>query len=144
MNIGKHFTLEEMTASETAARLGYPNVPGKTETASLTNLVTHILDPLREMIGKPIAVNSGFRSVAVNKAVGGVGDSQHCLGEAADIHVTGMTIGDLFAYIKKSGLPFDQLIDEFGSWVHVSYGPKNRRQTLTARTINGRTVYSAA
>ena len=144
MNVGKNFTLEEMVASETAAKEGILNVPNAGEVQALTDLVAHILDPLRELLGKPVLVNSGFRCVALNKAVGGVADSQHCLGQAADIHVPGMSIGELITYIREHNLPFDQLIDEFGEWVHVSYGPKQRREALVLRSVNGHAQYSFA
>lgn len=144
MNIGSHFTLDELTRSQTAARKGIANNPGASEIACLRELVAHILDPLREKLGKPILVSSGFRSVPVNAAVGGVASSQHCSGQAADINVNGMSVAELAAFIRKLNLPFDQLIDEFGSWVHVSYGPKHRRQVLIARTVGGKTVYTNA
>jgi uncharacterized protein YcbK (DUF882 family) len=77
----KYFTIKELTRTST----GKPNVPGSAETANLTNLVEKVLDPLREAYGKPIRVNSGYRSMAVNMAVGGAATSQHLKGEAADI-----------------------------------------------------------
>src|SRR5690606_28476100 len=96
---------------------------------------------LRDALGTPVLVNSGFRSAAVNKAVGGAATSQHRLGQAADIRVNGMTSAQLARRIAELGLPFDQLIEEFGRWVHVSYGPRHRRQILRATSENGRTVY---
>lgn len=144
MNIGKHFTLEELTVSETAARKGIDNTPNASVIASLTELATHILDPLREKLGVPVLVTSGYRSVELNKAIGGAGTSQHCKGEAADIHVNGMTIRELATAIRSFNLPYDQLIEEFGSWVHVSYSPRNLRQYLIATRVNGRAVYAPA
>lgn len=139
-----HFTLGELTLSQTAVRKGLLNVPGQAEILCLRALVTHILEPLRVHVGKPIVISSGFRCAKLNKAIGGVETSQHCLGQAADITVPGMPVAELAKTIRELALPFDQLIDEFGSWVHVSYGPKHRREVLTARTIGGKTVYAPA
>jgi len=143
MKLGKYFTLEEMTRSQAAARRGLDNSPNSNQLESMKALVRNILDPLREALGRPVNINSGFRSEAVNKAVGGAASSQHRFGEAADIVVPGMTVEQLVARIRALKLPFDQVIDEFGSWVHVSYGPRQRRQVLRARrATNGQTTYT--
>lgn len=129
----KYFTIAELCRSTEADRLGIGNRCTKEHVVYLTALVDNVLDPLRERFGKPIIVNSGFRCPALNKAVGGVANSQHVKGEAVDID-TGTRQGnkELFEIIRKE-LPFDQLIDEKNfSWVHVSYrGEKdNRKQIL--------------
>lgn len=130
----KYFTLQELTASATAKRKGIANIPNSTETAALLSLVHHILDPLREAYGMPIIVNSAFRCVKLNRAVGGTALSQHCKGQAADIRTVENTKESnyrLFQLIQKLGLPFDQLIDEYNySWIHVSFSPRNRRQII--------------
>ena len=131
----KYFTLSKLTASATAKRKGIDNTPNGEQKANLTALVANILDPLREAYGKPIVVSSGFRCTKLNKAVGGVAKSQHTTGEAADIHTLSDRPADnkkLFELIQKLGLPFDQLIDEYGyNWVHVSYSSgKNRKEVL--------------
>jgi hypothetical protein len=114
----KYFTIKELTATST----GKPNVPGAAEVENLTNLVDKLLDQVRERWGKPIRVNSGFRSISVNLAVGGATTSQHLKGEAADI--TGGSPAEnrrLFEMLANGGYVFDQLIDEKNySWVHVS------------------------
>ena len=143
MKVGKHFTLAELTHSQAAARKGLKNSPDAAALESLQLLVQHVLDPLREALGRPIAVSSGYRSPLVNRAVGGASSSQHVLGQAADITVPGMHVTEVVARIRDLGLPFDQLIDEFSSWVHVSYGPRNRRQTLRARRTLTGTKYEA-
>lgn len=130
----KYFTLEELTRSAVATARGIPNVPGENERESLEVLVLALLDPLREIWGAPIYVNSGYRSPALNKAVGGVANSQHMKGQAADI-TTGNTASNrkLFVLIRDGGFDFDQLIDEAdGTWIHVSYisPSENRRQVL--------------
>lgn len=139
MKLSKNFSLDELTVTST----GLANVPNAAEMASLKALALHVLQPLRSALGRPVLVNSGFRSEAVNRAVGGTASSQHRLGQAADIRVAGMSSADLAREIVRLGLPFDQLIEEFGRWVHVSYGPRHRRQVLRATTENGRTVYRA-
>lgn len=143
MKIGKHFTLAELTHSQAAARKGLKNDPDAAALESLQLLVRNVLDPLREALNRPITVSSGYRSPLVNRAVGGASSSQHVLGQAADIVVPGMHVTEVVARIRALGLPFDQLIDEFGSWVHVSHGPRNRRQTLRARRTSAGTKYEA-
>lgn len=140
-----HFTLEELSISTEAARRGIKNTPNNTQKMSLLRLCTKILEPLRVAADKPIIVYSGFRSPEVNRLVGGSYKSQHCKGEAADIVIPGMTVAEVVALIKELNLPFDQLIDEFGRWVHVSHsrtGPQ-RGQVLAARRINGVVKYKS-
>ena len=137
MQLTANFSLAELTVTDR----NMPNVPNEAEVASLRSLAEMILQPLRDALGKPVRVNSAFRSEAVNRAVGGTATSQHRLGQAADIHVQGMTSVEVAKTIVALGLPFDQVIEEFGSWVHVSYGPRRRRQQLTAVKRSGKTVY---
>jgi hypothetical protein len=125
----KHFTLKELTVTGT----GMPNVPGTTETENLINLVDKLLDPLREQWGKPIRVNSGYRCLSVNLAVGGAHTSQHLKGEAADITAGNKEENKKLFELIKSKFVFDQLIDESGyTWLHVSLKRSgvNRRQIL--------------
>lgn len=143
----KYFTIKELTNSATAKRKGIDNRPTQEVTTALVALVDNVLDPLRQAYGKPIVVTSGYRSVKLNKAVGGASSSQHVKGEAADIR----SVSDdpkenkvIFDLIRKLGLPFDQLINEFGyDWVHVSFSRfKKRGQVLSAVKKNGKTIYS--
>lgn len=127
--------MRELTHSATAVRKGIDNTPTAEVKANLTALVANVLDPLREAYGKPIVINSGYRSPRLNKLVGGVARSQHTKGQAADIRGTSATVAEnkkLFNLILKLGLPFDQLINEHGySWVHVSFKESgNRREVL--------------
>ena len=130
----KHFTIAELCKSDTADRKGIDNRCKKEHVANLTALVDNVLDPLREAYGKPIIVNSGFRSPALNKAVGGSATSDHMQGRAADITGGSPTENKkLFNLVQSLGLPFDQLIDEKNfAWVHVSYRSEkeNRKQVL--------------
>jgi zinc D-Ala-D-Ala carboxypeptidase len=139
----EHFTIEEMTHSQTAVRKGLDNTPSPEALSNLKALCKNLLDPIRNLAGNPITVSSGYRSPAVNRAIGGVRTSQHVLGEAADINCSAIGQKKLFDLIRKSGLPYDQCIDEFGSWVHVSFRKsQNRKATLQARKVDGKTVYT--
>jgi hypothetical protein len=135
-----HFTIEELYASDTAKRLGINNKPTIQKMINLVYLAAFVLEPLRVAMGRPINISSGFRCEQLNKAVGGVYNSQHLKGQAADINIDGdMAFGrKVFDYIKNH-LPFDQLIWEHnpktGSyWVHVSFVypdfGKNRRKVI--------------
>ena len=134
-----HFTIEELYASDTAKRLGIDNKPSVQRMVNLVYLAAFILEPLRVAMGRPINISSGYRCEQLNKAVGGVYNSQHLKGQAADISIDGdMAFGrKVFDYIKNN-LPFDQLIwehDKKGTyWVHVSYVfpdfGKNRKQVI--------------
>ena len=126
-NITMHFTIEELYASKTAKDKGINNKPSVREMVNLVYLCAYVLEPLRKAMGEPIKIGSGFRCQQLNKAVGGVSNSQHLKGQAADLCID----GDIqkgrkwFEYIRKN-LPFDQLIWEknpkTGScWVHVSF-----------------------
>jgi len=126
----KHFTIQELTRSATARRLGIDNTPPSSAVKALQELVHQVLDPLREAWGGPIRVNSGYRCPELNRAVGGTPGSQHQRGEAADITV-GSRSGNrrLLELIKRLDLPVDQCIDEKGCrWIHVSHRTcRNRR-----------------
>jgi zinc D-Ala-D-Ala carboxypeptidase len=120
MNLSEHFTLEEMTHSEIGARKGYDNTPNEKEVANLRRLCG-LLEKVKEVIGnKPVIINSGFRSKQVNDAVGSKDSSQHRLGCAADIRVPGMTPKQIISACILARLPYDQIILEFDSWVHIS------------------------
>lgn len=142
MKVGEFFTLDEFTVSQTATRRGIPNDPPEDVIDSIQALCLKILDPLRRKLGKPIVINSGYRSPELNKAIGGAATSQHCKGEAADIICPGVQVSDLVKAIREMDLPFDQLIDEFEDWTHVSYRPNGRREVLKARRVNGGVTYT--
>ncbi len=130
----KYFTMKELAKSSTANKLGIDNTPTSEASVALSNLVTHVLDPLREMYGKPITVNSGYRCPKLNAAVGGAKNSQHMKGEAADITAGNKTENKKLFELIRDNLPFDQLLNESDySWVHVSYvsSSKNRKQILS-------------
>lgn len=133
MQLTKNFKLSEFIDSAVASREKIDNTPPDSAIQNLILLCGNTLQPIRNLWGKPIHINSGYRSAALNRAVGGVETSQHRTGQAADITV-GSAIENrkLFNLIVQSGIPFDQLIDEQNyKWLHVSYcSTKNRRQIL--------------
>jgi zinc D-Ala-D-Ala carboxypeptidase len=145
MLLTPHFTLGEMIVSQTAVRMGIANTPNSKQVANLKALCVNILEPLRELAGTPINISSGFRNPIVNRLVGGSSNSQHMKGEAADFRVEGLTVQELFDLARTSQLPYDQLIQELDSWVHISFGPRNRRQALIfTKDANNKTVSRVA
>jgi uncharacterized protein YcbK (DUF882 family) len=134
MNLSTNFTLDELTASQTAARKGLDNTPNATEVANLVR-VAALLEEVRALLNKPILINSGFRSKQVNDAVGSRDTSQHRTGCAADIRVPGMTPKEVVEACIAANIGYDQIIEEFGSWTHISVpdSPSKapRKQALT-------------
>lgn len=143
MQLSTHFSLVEMTKSQTALRKGWRNDPPPAAVTALRLLCEQVLEPVRAEFGAVI-VRSGYRSAQLNKAIGGAGTSQHSAGEAADIEVGGLSNFDLADFIRRR-LPFDQLILELytpgqpnSGWVHVSYrAGRLRREVLTATPKKG-------
>ena len=149
--LSANFSMQEFTRSDTAKRRGIDNNPSLEHAEAALELFEHIVQPIREHFGTSIFLSSGYRSHALNKAIGGSQTSQHSKGEAVDIDMDGRKgpeNEDVFHYIRKN-LPFDQLIWEFGDskrpdWVHVSYkkGGPQRGQILAAkRNSSGKTYY---
>lgn len=134
MKLSKYFSLPELTVSETAARRGILNKP---DAKAMENLkaTAAVMDEIREHLGKPVLVTSGFRSEAVNAAIGGSKTSAHCKGLAVDFTCPGFgTPLEVARAVAAMGIEFDQLIHEFGSWVHIGFaepGKKPRKQLLT-------------
>lgn len=136
----KYFTISELCTSAAAERLALHNDPPVWVIRNLEELIRRVLDPLREAAEMPIIVNSGYRSIPVNNAVGGVSTSQHLKGQAADIR--GRTRDEthkLWEIARHSNIPYDQLINEHPdadgrpTWVHISWSPRPRHQVLTIR-----------
>ena len=158
MQLSKNLALSEVTRSETAKRRGISNMPTPEHIENFKKLAENVFQPIRDHFGVPIRISSGYRSEALNKAIGGAGkmvngkyvpSSQHCTGEAIDIDMDGTSITNkqVFDYIKAN-LEFDQLIWEFGTdanpdWVHVSYEStgKQRKQILKAIKKGSATSY---
>jgi hypothetical protein len=120
VNLTPHFTLDELTASESAERNGWDNTPSDAELDNLKRLA-NLLEQVKVVLGgKPIMINSAFRSKKVNDAVGSKDTSQHRIGCAADIRVPGMTPDEVVRKVIASGISYDQVIREFDRWTHIS------------------------
>lgn len=135
MNLSQNFTLQELIYSDTANAYKINNTPSEPVINNLKALCLNVLQPLRNALGCPIIISSGFRCAVLNKKVGGTAASQHLYGQAADFIVPQKNLKDVFNYIK-SHLPYDQLLFEYNSsgdrWIHVSYRAdgKNRRRAI--------------
>ena len=141
MNLTQHFTLAEFTDSPTALRRGISNSPNDTAIGNLQR-VADTLEQVRALFGVPLVISSGYRSAALNAAVGGAKNSAHQTGLAADFTVPGMTPSDTAKAIAKSGIEFDQLIYE-GTWVHIGLSAgAPRREVLTAHFGGGGVTYT--
>ena len=148
--ISEHVSYKEGVYSITATRRGIDNDPNDEQLDNMELIAEKVFEPLREWVSGPIKINSFFRSIELNKAIGGSGKSQHCNGQAIDIDDTFGVVAnsEMYNYIKNN-LDFDQLIWEFGNadnpdWVHVSYVSEesNRRRCLRAERKDGKTTYS--
>ncbi len=140
MMLSKNFSLAELTKSQTAERKGIPNTPTADHIFNLTALCENILQPIRNEFGSFI-VSSGYRSPELCEAIGSKATSQHAKGEAADFEVAGVSNYKLASWIEEN-LPFDQLILECfqggnSGWIHCSYIPDGRKETLTYNRSEG-------
>ncbi|QDG69437.1 D-Ala-D-Ala carboxypeptidase family metallohydrolase [Janthinobacterium tructae] len=142
MNLSPHFSLAELVSSQVATRKGIDNAPAPAIVANLTRLAA-LLEQVRALVGAPITISSGYRSPALNKAVGGASSSAHVLGLAADIGTAKLTPKALALVIRQSDIAFDQLIYE-GTWVHIGLSTgAPRRQVLTAKFAGAGVSYVA-
>ncbi|WP_333992690.1 D-Ala-D-Ala carboxypeptidase family metallohydrolase [Burkholderia orbicola] len=146
MQLTPHFTLEELTRSDTARARQIDNTPTPVAAANLRRLA-QTLERARALLGgRPMQITSGYRSPTLNRAVGGVPTSAHAQGLAADFVCAGFGAPiDVARRLAATELPFDQIINEFSRWVHIGLaadGVVPRRQLLTARKIDGRTTYT--
>tara|TARA_R110000803_G_scaffold205959_1_gene272929 strand:- start:212 stop:673 length:462 start_codon:yes stop_codon:yes gene_type:complete len=148
--ISEHISYKEAVRSDTADRLNIINLPNESELDNMSIISEKIFEPLRSHVGGPIRINSFFRSVELNKAIGGSSTSQHCKGQAFDLDDSYgcMTNAEMYKFVKDN-LDFDQMIWEFGddenpNWIHISYvsQEKNRNRCLKAWKDHGRTRYT--
>lgn len=137
MKLTEHFDLQEFTYSETAKRYGIKNKPKTLIIDNIKILCEEILEPLRLEIGKPIHINSGYRCLKLNEKVGGVPTSQHCLGQACDFVVEGMTPYEVVKVLLELNLPYDQ-VGLYDTFVHISYGERNRRHLFYNKAYKGK------
>ena len=149
MKLSENFSLSEYTKSQTAIRKGIDNTPGDEHLEAAKALFKNVVQPVRDHYG-PTIITSGYRSAALNEAIGGSSTSQHSKGEAVDLEVPGVATAEVCEWIAAN-TEFDQLILEFytpgdtnSGWVHVSYTENgdNRKETLTASKVDGRTHYA--
>ena len=126
-----NFKISELIHSEIAERCKISNMPDIKSLDNILNLIVYCLQPIRDIIAKPMIISSGYRSKALNKKVGGSVNSQHLSGQAVDFTVKNMKPDEIINIIKKNNIEFDQLINEYDRWVHVSFNSgKNRKQIL--------------
>ena len=150
MMLSPHFSLAECTASAKAKQLGIDNTPNAEQLSNMVYLCHRVLEPLRSYFKKPVVVNSMFRSVATNRAVGGSSTSQHCKGEAVDCEIVGIPNNVIADWVSEH-LLFDQVILEFykpseginSGWVHISVrrNGTNRKSKLIALKNGKKTIY---
>jgi hypothetical protein len=143
MNLSKHVTRAEFERSETAINHGIPNFMNEFEIQRAILLCQNVFEPIRAYVGRPIRINSGFRSVATNKRIGGASSSQHCMAEAFDLDLHDR---ELFEWILDN-VEYDQAIyeagnDEKADWFHISYRKgRNRKQALRMIKKGGKSTY---
>jgi uncharacterized protein YcbK (DUF882 family) len=128
-----NFTISELVASDTATRNNIKNVPDNAELDNLLKLIVFCLQPIRDKLGKPMVVTSGYRCSRLNTLLNGSATSDHCYGRACDFVVNGMSVADVVKFIRNSGVPFKQLIEEHSGstvWVHISYDPNNLKKQV--------------
>ena len=125
-----NFKISELIKSDTAIKNNINNMPDINSLDNLLDLIFYCLQPIRDKIKKPMIITSGFRSNLVNKLVKGVSNSQHLKGQAADFIINGMTPTQIIEKIKTCNIDFDQLINEYDRWVHVSYNKNNNRRQI--------------
>lgn len=152
--LSPHFTLEELIRSDTAVRMGIDNTPTDQHKRFLILLCEKVLEPIRAHFNKPVRINSGYRSLALNMVVNPMTTtinrvSKHCYGQAADIEIDGIPNYDLAVWVRDNIPAFHQVILEFytpgqpnSGWVHVSYIPDDlKKECLTATRKDGKLSY---
>ena len=144
MKLTENFSLSEMLVSAAAMRYKYYEqlAPSENVKQNLKELCENVLQPLRDELKKPVHVRSGYRCKRVNIKVGGSHTSQHIKGQAADIQVAGMTTIEICKAVLDLEIEFDQMIEEYGSWVHISFNSRrNRKQVLQKAKGTGYRLY---
>jgi len=150
MKLSENFTLDELTKSQEAIRLGILNEPTNEHITNLILLCKYILQPIRNYFKMPVSISSGYRSPALCEAIGSSAKSQHTKGQAADFEIFGVHNKEVSDWIIQN-LDYDQCILEFwnenepnSGWIHCSYSINgNRKQYLKAQNVNGKIVYSS-
>lgn len=122
-----NFKISELIYSETSIKNNINNMPDINSLDNMLELICYCLQPLREKIKKPMIITSGYRNSEVNKLVGGAANSQHTKGQAVDFVINGMTVEQIINFIKVNNIEFDQCINEYNKWCHISYNKGNNR-----------------
>jgi len=129
-----YFSMSELIHSDTANRYKINNMPDINSLDCMIDLIHYVLQPLRVKAQSAIVISSGYRCKELNMKIGGVGTSQHTKGQAADFLIVGMSVAEAIEFIKKSGIEYDQLINEYDKWVHISFVEgKNRKQCFSIK-----------
>lgn len=123
-----NFKISELIHSDTAIRNNINNMPDINSLDNMLDLIYYVLQPLRNKIGKPMIITSGYRNDRVNRLVGGAKNSQHQNGQAVDFTIKGMSVTQIVEFIKKSGIEYDQLINEYDKWCHISFNKGHNRK----------------
>lgn len=123
-----NFSISELVKSDKAKQNNIINTPGLAELDNMLNLIVYCLQPARELLRKPMIISSGFRCPQLNKLVKGKPNSQHLEGKAADFVVQGETVAGIIFKIQTSNIEYDQLINEYDKWVHISFNKGHNRK----------------
>lgn len=123
-----YFTMSELIHSDTAILHNINNMPDINSLDNMLDLIHYVLNPIRERIKKPMIITSGYRNKEVNRLVGGKDTSQHLKGQAVDFVIQGMKPSEIVYFIRNMYIEYDQLINEYDKWVHISYNKGNNRQ----------------
>lgn len=123
-----NFKISELIHSDTAVLHNINNMPDINSLDNMLDLIFYVLQPLRDRLKKPIIITSGFRCKKVNELIGGKSTSQHLKGQAVDIVVQGMKPSEVVQFIRNTYIEYDQLINEYDKWVHISFNKGNNRQ----------------
>lgn len=148
MQLSKNFTFEELTRTSHTSLLNINQEEAKSFIKPLTDLCEKVLEPLREILGKAISINSGFRGKSLNKKVGGASSSQHCYAEAVDIRVKDISAEELFKIIRNNLDKFNDnvgqvILEKVGGaeWIHISYKSERYKEVLKSRYGSDKTVF---
>lgn len=123
-----NFSISELTKSETANLHNIENTPDIKSLDNMLDLIVYVLQPIRDRLQKPMIITSGYRNEDVNRLIGGKPTSQHLKGQAVDFIVPNMAVDEVIMFIRNSYIEYDQLINEYDKWIHISYDKGNNRQ----------------
>lgn len=123
-----NFKISELIHSDTAVLHNINNMPDINSLDNMLDLIFYVLQPIRDRLKKPIIITSGYRCKKVNELINGSDSSQHCKGQAVDFVVQGMKPSEVVQFIRNTYIEYDQLINEYNKWVHISFNKGHNRQ----------------